>query len=84
MGGGANSITMLRTIVASLSLISLSSSFASASTYPRSNAAQPLYKNPAASIEDRVNDLLPRMTVQEKVAQLFVEFFSHHPMFTVS
>ncbi|KAI0070156.1 glycoside hydrolase [Panus rudis PR-1116 ss-1] len=30
----------------------------------------PLYKNPKASIEDRVNDLLPRMSIQEKVAQL--------------
>ncbi|KIJ59755.1 glycoside hydrolase family 3 protein [Hydnomerulius pinastri MD-312] len=30
----------------------------------------PIYKNPNAPIEDRVNDLLPRMTVQEKVAQL--------------
>ncbi|KAF8427199.1 family 3 glycoside hydrolase [Boletus edulis BED1] len=30
----------------------------------------PIYKNPSASIEGRVNDLLPRMTVQEKVAQL--------------
>ena len=30
----------------------------------------PIYKNPNASIEDRVNDLLPRMTLQEKVAQL--------------
>lgn len=33
----------------------------------------PLYKNPHASIEDRVNDLLPRMTLEEKVAQLYVE-----------
>lgn len=33
----------------------------------------PLYKNPNASIEDRVNDLLPRMTVDEKVAQMYVE-----------
>ncbi|KAF8547215.1 family 3 glycoside hydrolase [Imleria badia] len=32
--------------------------------------SHPTYKNPRASIEDRVNDLLPRMTVQEKVAQL--------------
>ena len=32
----------------------------------------PIYKNPNASIEDRVNDLLPRMTLQEKVAQLYV------------
>ncbi|TFK34360.1 glycoside hydrolase superfamily [Crucibulum laeve] len=30
----------------------------------------PIYKNPKASIEARVNDLLPRMTVQEKVAQI--------------
>ncbi|KAF8148855.1 glycoside hydrolase superfamily [Crassisporium funariophilum] len=30
----------------------------------------PTYKNPKASIEARVNDLLPRMTVQEKVAQI--------------
>ena len=32
----------------------------------------PLYKNPRASIEDRVNDLLPRMTIEEKVSQLYV------------
>jgi hypothetical protein len=30
----------------------------------------PVYKNPEASIEDRINDLLPRMTVEEKVSQL--------------
>lgn len=30
----------------------------------------PLYKNPKASIEDRVKDLLPRMTIEEKVAQI--------------
>ncbi|KAL0256461.1 hypothetical protein SLS55_008856 [Diplodia seriata] len=34
------------------------------------NGTAPLYKNPAASVEDRVQDLLSRMTVQEKVAQL--------------
>ncbi|KZV72163.1 glycoside hydrolase family 3 protein [Peniophora sp. CONT] len=34
------------------------------------DGSSPVYKDPAASIEDRVNDLLPRMTVQEKVAQL--------------
>ena len=32
----------------------------------------PVYKNPHASIEARVNDLLPRMTIEEKVAQLYV------------
>lgn len=36
----------------------------------------PVYKNPEASIEDRINDLLPRMTVEEKVAQLYAR--SHH------
>jgi len=41
------------------------------------DSSLPIYKNPNASIEDRVNDLLPRMTVQEKVAQLRVLFFCH-------
>ncbi|KAG7093367.1 hypothetical protein E1B28_007049 [Marasmius oreades] len=30
----------------------------------------PTYKNPEASIEDRIGDLLPRMTLEEKVSQL--------------
>ncbi|EEB95469.1 hypothetical protein MPER_05559, partial [Moniliophthora perniciosa FA553] len=30
----------------------------------------PTYKNPQAAIEDRVEDLLARMTLEEKVAQL--------------
>lgn len=30
----------------------------------------PLYKNPNAKIEDRVNDLLGRMTIEEKVSQM--------------
>lgn len=33
-------------------------------------AQQPLYKQAAAPIEDRISDLLGRMTVEEKVAQL--------------
>jgi hypothetical protein len=37
---------------------------------PKPSAGAPLYKNPNASIEDRVKDLLPRMTLEEKVAQL--------------
>ena len=32
--------------------------------------SRPVYKNPDASIEARVADLLPRMTLEEKVAQL--------------
>jgi beta-glucosidase len=34
----------------------------------------PTYKNPHASVEDRVADLLPRMTLEEKVSQLCVVF----------
>ena len=34
------------------------------------DGSTPIYKDPTADIEDRVNDLLPRMTVQEKVAQM--------------
>jgi beta-glucosidase len=33
-------------------------------------AARPLYKDPHAPIDARVNDLLSRMTLQEKIAQL--------------
>ncbi|KAG6872391.1 hypothetical protein C0995_010089 [Termitomyces sp. Mi166 len=33
----------------------------------------PVYKDPNVSIEDRVNDLLPRMTLEEKVSQLYEE-----------
>jgi beta-glucosidase len=32
--------------------------------------ATPIYKNPKASVDDRVQDLLSRMTIQEKTAQL--------------
>ncbi len=32
---------------------------------------KPLYKNPKAPIEERVEDLLKRMTLEEKVSQLF-------------
>ncbi|KAF9021431.1 glycoside hydrolase [Hymenopellis radicata] len=34
------------------------------------DGSTPLYKDPTANIEDRVNDLLPRMTLEEKVAQI--------------
>ncbi|MCZ4245560.1 glycoside hydrolase family 3 C-terminal domain-containing protein [Pedobacter punctiformis] len=34
--------------------------------------ADPIYKNPKANIEDRVNDLLSRMTPEEKFWQLFM------------
>ena len=34
------------------------------------NGSLPIYKNSKASIDDRVADLLPRMTVEEKVSQM--------------
>ena len=34
------------------------------------DGSRPIYKDPSASIEDRVADLLPRMTIEEKVSQL--------------
>lgn len=33
-------------------------------------SATPLYKDPKAKVEDRVADLLSRMTIEEKAAQL--------------
>ncbi|KAJ9156912.1 Glycoside hydrolase [Coniochaeta hoffmannii] len=45
-----------------ISLLALSSLAAASST--------PLYKNPKASIDDRVNDLLKRMTIEDKASQL--------------
>jgi beta-glucosidase len=36
----------------------------------RAGAATPLYKNPNAPIEQRVNDLLAQMTLEEKIAQI--------------
>jgi hypothetical protein len=44
--------------------LTLSISFADDAT------STPLYKNPKASVDDRVADLLSRMTIQEKTAQL--------------
>lgn len=40
--------------------------------YAATAANTPLYKNPAAPVADRVDDLLARMTLEEKVAQLEV------------
>ncbi|QJR11190.1 Beta-xylosidase [Usitatibacter rugosus] len=36
----------------------------------------PPYKNPALSVEQRVRDLLPRMTLEEKVAQMIALWFT--------
>ncbi|KAI0820668.1 glycoside hydrolase superfamily [Trametes gibbosa] len=39
-------------------------------TATNKDGSLPIYKNPHIDIEARVNDLLPRMTLEEKVAQL--------------
>lgn len=46
------------------------------------SAQLPLYKNAQASVEDRVNDLVARMTVNEKVGQLLCPL--GWPMYTKS
>ncbi|PYH87944.1 glycoside hydrolase, partial [Aspergillus ellipticus CBS 707.79] len=43
---------------------------ASGITAAQNNASRPLYKNPSAPVEARVSDLLGRMTLQDKMAQL--------------
>ena len=40
------------------------------SAAPRTAQAVPLYRNPSAPVAARVNDLLSRMTLEEKVAQI--------------
>ena len=42
-------------------------------------AATPLYKTPGAPIEDRVNDLLNRMNLEEKANQLVIPFGAKFP-----
>ena len=35
------------------------------------DGSSPIYKDPNADIEARIKDLLPRMTIEEKVAQMY-------------
>ena len=39
-------------------------------SHTQSQGTMPDYKNPKLSVDQRVNDLLSRMTLEEKVAQL--------------
>ena len=57
--------TMLSTLVSKgLLLIQLCAGLTAA------KGSRPLYKDPNAAIEDRVSDLLGRMTLEDKVGQL--------------
>ena len=38
----------------------------------KSNDENPSYKNPELSVEERVNDLMSRMTLEEKFWQMFM------------
>jgi beta-glucosidase len=40
------------------------------SGFTAGDASKPIYKDPSASIDDRVSDLLGRMTIEDKMAQL--------------
>ncbi|KAL4890124.1 glycoside hydrolase superfamily [Aspergillus ambiguus] len=40
------------------------------SGFTAGDASKPVYKDPSASIDDRVSDLLGRMTIEDKMAQL--------------
>jgi beta-glucosidase len=60
---------MQRTIIYII-LLFLSSHFVYAETNGTENRKNPDYKNPELRIEERINDLLPRMTVEEKAHQL--------------
>ncbi|KAF4615931.1 hypothetical protein D9613_011320 [Agrocybe pediades] len=71
---GSKSFATLIALLSCMRLVTGSSApglhFSLESRATNVNGSLPIYKNPEASIEDRVNDLLPRMTVEEKVAQL--------------
>lgn len=41
-----------------------------AQNYTNSSLAGATYKNPSASVDDRVADLVSRMTLEEKIGQL--------------
>lgn len=64
-------ISMAPLLRSGLAALVACASFAHGQLYPNStNGTVPTYKNPNASVEARIADLLPRMTIQDKMAQL--------------
>ena len=59
------SMTLIWLVVAAVISFSLDSD-----CFARKRTKEPVYKNSAASVEDRVSDLLSRMTLEEKLLQL--------------
>src|SRR5262245_24832494 len=50
----------------------------------QSQTGRPIYKDPAASVEARVEDLLARMTLEEKIAQVTAIWQSKNELLTPS
>ena len=76
---GRNHFLLLPTFLSLLSLGSLAREpfevrddlhFSLEARQANKDGSIPTYKNPKASVEARINDLLPRMTLEEKVSQL--------------
>src|SRR5579864_4028633 len=58
---------MFRRLVTLLALVTI----ASANMLARAQqSSTPIYKDPTRSVADRVNDLMPRMTLDEKIGQM--------------
>lgn len=66
-------------VLTQLQVISATTHFSLEARGTNADRSLPIYKNPHAAIEDRVNDLLPRMTVEEKVAQMYVYLLLSSP-----
>ncbi|RYD70540.1 MAG: hypothetical protein EOP55_22070, partial [Sphingobacteriales bacterium] len=60
---------MKKNIVRLFSVILLVS-FITTSVFAQTKTNTPIYKNPKATVDSRIKDLLSRMTVEEKVGQI--------------
>ena len=63
-------LTYMRTISKAIFCLSLAVSTADVSSFAQAKKSNPLYKDPNAPVERRIQDLLSRMTVEEKVGQI--------------
>ncbi|HTX06144.1 MAG TPA: glycoside hydrolase family 3 N-terminal domain-containing protein [Steroidobacteraceae bacterium] len=61
---------MSRSLIVALASLAVLASLATLASPAAAAAGRPLYQDPSAPIEARVNDLLSRMTLQEKLAQI--------------
>ncbi|KIY63411.1 glycoside hydrolase family 3 protein [Cylindrobasidium torrendii FP15055 ss-10] len=61
---------MLSPVLALLASAGFACALDLASRATNEDGSLPVYKDPSADIEDRINDLIPRMSLEEKIAQL--------------